>query len=590
MRRRIFSTLLALVMVFSLLPATAFAVNGDALDTVSPVGTTIDLFDYWVTSQTEGNTSISGKENSGINNGHSLKFRSDDVSTGSNSINTWTGNNGGINTGIVQPLLQNGYPVLANSRSTGINNGSTSGDEGLAYLFDGNNISGAKQAYTGVGGLLTVNEDGYFYFNSAEMSASYQSNSFVVRQNNSSIGFFPFNNINANGQYVNSNNDVITTPQGGSIPADSGDLNHFFGVHMSTQFIQSENGKTEKDEDVTYKFTGDDDVWIFVDGVLVGDVGGIHNKSTVEINFATGAVTYETYNNAGNVNSSASGIDSSTILDQYLKAAQSLTSGAVSTSSNGTDWNSGTLTGATSSSFSNDNWVKVTINGSETIFKKVTNSDSTTGWIYADDTYHTLDFFYLERGASASNMLLQYNLEEIPPSYVKKVDQDGRAVGSVPFELKVAAYNGADEVTVVTGSTNDKGELELRYSAAMNSKAGHLLSLKDVYQTYSSRIRQTEDGEDYIEMTLSETEPPEGYRTVGDISLRLQEVGNGNYVLLSNNIWDKGAYAMSTVTATTQDAIKGAVETSKSATLSDENNQGLMFAVVLSKGTNFSTT
>lgn len=76
--------------------------------------------------------------------------------------------------------------------------------------------------------------------------------------------------------------------------------NHLFGMKMSIPFrstetgtiktnkINSETGKNE--QDVIFKFTGDDDLWLFIDDKLALDLGGIHDAITGEINFESGEV------------------------------------------------------------------------------------------------------------------------------------------------------------------------------------------------------------------------------------------------------------------------------------------------------------
>lgn len=128
-------------------PYPEYIVNG-----VSPNGTVINLFDYWLTGQTDSdNSDPDNLSDLGINAGRALFFFKNSKS-GWNNWNKWTGNKN-PRTGIVQNTLVNGYPQL---------NLTTEGQdsESLAYLFDPDINHDGKASYEDVQGLLQVDDQG----------------------------------------------------------------------------------------------------------------------------------------------------------------------------------------------------------------------------------------------------------------------------------------------------------------------------------------------------------------------------------------------------------------------------------------------
>lgn len=70
--------------------------------------------------------------------------------------------------------------------------------------------------------------------------------------------------------------------------------NFFFGMDMEMNFIQPKNGLTglTGKEEMIFYFTGDDDVWVYLDGVLFLDLSGIHRHVGGKIDFVRGVVSY----------------------------------------------------------------------------------------------------------------------------------------------------------------------------------------------------------------------------------------------------------------------------------------------------------
>ena len=84
-------------------------------------------------------------------------------------------------------------------------------------------------------------------------------------------GFFPFNET--------------------SLPGSANKYNYGFGAKLEFNFRLTKDGtvkdKDGKDVPIEFNFSGDDDVWVFIDGKLALDVGGAHSPADGTLNFKT---------------------------------------------------------------------------------------------------------------------------------------------------------------------------------------------------------------------------------------------------------------------------------------------------------------
>lgn len=171
---------IALTASFFLPLRAEAAISDHTVPTISPSGTTINLFDYWV----DPNDHLSVSGNGGINKNHRFQFND---GQGSELLNHWTGGTS-PRSGIVNNTLSNGYPKLSETWS---------GDS-LSYLFDSSAQTG-KTSHFGVTGLLQA-QGGYYVYDSTQNYAAYNAdkNAFDIYNtwgigNSSHQGqFFPF--------------------------------------------------------------------------------------------------------------------------------------------------------------------------------------------------------------------------------------------------------------------------------------------------------------------------------------------------------------------------------------------------------------
>ena len=499
------------------LPTRAEAAFSDhTVTTISPSGTTINLFDYWVNP--DNHLSVSG--NGGVNANHRFQFND---GQGGESLNRWTGNTN-PQPGIVNNTLLDGYPQLSK----------TWGGESLCYLFDSSAQIG-KTSHFGVTGLLKV-QNGYYVYDSSKNYAAYNAdkNAFDIYDtwgidkvgDSSHQGqFFPFD---AADKVLKEENDRLVQTgikadnTGDSRYNDGRPVNHHFGLSMSTRFVQPAGGKTNTGDDMVFEFAGDDDVWVFIDDVLVGDIGGIHNRASLSINFCTGDIK-------------VNGNNDDTLKNKYQKAN-----------------------------------------------KDISGFNSNT---FADGTNHTLKFFYLERGATDSNMELKFNLVTVPESDIIKFDQDGKFVQGAEFKL----YKTDKDFKTV-------GEL---IGSGTTDEAGHLTLTNDVDNgviNFDDLYNKDHDNNKYY--LLKETRVPEGYRsslaaTGGSMQLEYvpasAENGAGGVIInrggmdAGSVVWKTGAFAAAKETITAPSTVYKA---NNNLTKSDETvnlDSGILFAVVLKR-------
>lgn len=66
-----------------------------------------------------------------------------------------------------------------------------------------------------------------------------------------------------------------------------------FGMRMDVEFQLTEDGTIDGETPMEFSFSGDDDVWVFIDGQLALDLGGLHSRRGGTINFEDKNVTYD---------------------------------------------------------------------------------------------------------------------------------------------------------------------------------------------------------------------------------------------------------------------------------------------------------
>lgn len=426
----------------------------------------------------------------------------------------------------------------------------TTATESLDYLFNPKSVHKAKKSYENVTGLFQMDKDGYYYYDMRENFAEfvqhpvgdsaghfklYDAPATVRTDAQKSVGnFFPFNKGT---EVFNGFEDGEMTSD---VPCSGNTMNHHLGMTVDIQFRQPENGQIvtgEASKPMTFEFSGDDDVWVFIDDVLVLDLGGVHSEIYGTIDFASG--------------------------DVYIGRAYN-------------------TKGIPDNPADPDNMVTHT-----TLKKLYDEVGEAEGRAWSGDTFasnsdHTLRMFYLERGNYDSSIALRFNLQPRLFQEIKKVDQNGYPIANVEFDLYAAKKSGDGNNAVYTAEGNSLATLvsdaggNSRFEEAEKNGQKQPFNFSDRYANQKIQY--------YI---LKETKAPPGYRKLPtDIVLQYHP---STTMLTVVNRWVTGAYAsFSDTISGTGDITYGAfnvdsteIEPSKEAVSKDSQSDGLVVAIPL---------
>lgn len=346
--KRIVASVAAVAMLGGMGYATTSAALADDVNATveQQNGISIGLHDY---------------DRNSINNNHALHFMSGGNETG---YNRYVQDGRGAYAGIVKPLLTNDYPTMAD------------GNGSLDYLFGGASDNTVVTNHTPEGGLLTSDGQGNYSFDAASKYAKYDHNS---------------NRFELTNQTQSGNRDPLFTPFGNDID----DNRYSFGMNLGADFYMPKDGKVNN-QNMVFDFTGDDDVWVFIDDVLVLDLGGIHQALGGSIDFAADKIKYDKVQSHGDT-------PAATITEAFRKAGKKWDSKAYAT--------------------------------------------------------HHLSFFYLERGDGGSNCKISFNLP-VKPSKAIDIEKEtlGTIDANKQFQFQLFVDGSKDpyqgEYSVYNAHTN----------------------------------------------------------------------------------------------------------------------------------------
>ena len=293
-------------------------------------------------------------------------------------------------------LGNDGYPVSSNGVSLGFLFGKNAMTTNYLFKYDASTYS---YEYDSEQNHAYYDEDAQrFYVYDYRISPADTSDSSYP---DFEVGnFFPFNDV------INPQQGRLNCIQYGREQRTN--VDYWFGMSMGMNFYQPADGELPNGDAMKFEFRGDDDVFVYLDGVLILDLGGIHAAQSGTIDFSTGTIQE----------------NGSTINDGIYRRYQQ--------------------SGLFTSEELADMFTEITVNGE-------------TRHIFADYKNVDMDFFYLERGAGASNCHIKFNMPPIPDDTIivgKQITDANASVYSdveFSFMLETKAENATDYTTVKGG-------------------------------------------------------------------------------------------------------------------------------------------
>lgn len=316
---------------------------------------------------------------------------------------------GGIKQNLLKRVLTDGYPVTVGGTSLKT---LFTGGTNVNHLFlqSSFNADGSYE-YSSFKNYAHLEDNGDFTVYDALGTPSDEGYLWYQRGNFMSYNSINVNNVSTNKNRYDENGHDLSTSDPAydkTLYKTQGTNNYWFGMYVEADFNQPSNGKLTNGSDMVYEFNGDDDLWVYVDGVLMLDIGGIHDAHSGSINFATGDITYDSV--------------SGTTIKAQFKAAGVFPDGS--------PWD--------------DSRVSEYFNG------------DTLKYISS----HNFKMFYMERGAGASNLKMKFNLEVIPTYEVdfNKVDTQGAGLAGAKFEIR----DDSDSSKVYNVTSGSDGGVSVR--------------------------------------------------------------------------------------------------------------------------------